>query len=196
MLLAECDLPTVEQRYRCDVHGISKTETGFSLKLNTNTVDCESLVIATGGLSMPKLGVTPFGYQVAEQFGLKMVPTTAGLVPFTLHKEQKEAFAELSGIAIPVAVDAEDGTHFKENLLFTHRGLSGPVILQISSYWTPGQKVTIDLLPDLDLAETLNVMREKHPNQSLKISRSRLLPERLIEALIARGDLSDKPLAI
>ncbi|MGF1758039.1 NAD(P)/FAD-dependent oxidoreductase [Photobacterium sagamiensis] len=194
MLLAECDLPTVEQRYRCDVHNISKTETGFSLKLNANTVECESLVIATGGLSMPKLGATPFGYQVAEQFGLKMVPTTAGLVPFTLHKEEKEAFAELSGIAIPVAVDAEDGTHFKENLLFTHRGLSGPVILQISSYWTPGQKVTIDLLPDLDLAETLNVMREKHPNQSLKNSLSRLLPKRLIEALIDRGDLSDKPL--
>ncbi len=91
-------------------------------------------------------------------------------------------------------VEAEDGTTFKENLLFTHRGLSGPVILQISSYWTPGQKVTVDLLPDLDLAETLAAMREKHPNQSLKNSLSRLLPKRLIEVLIDRGDIQDKPL--
>lgn len=194
MLLAECDLPTVQQRYQVDVHDITKTEGGFSLKLNADSVDCESLVVATGGLSMPKLGATPFGYQLAEQFGLAMVPTTAGLVPFTLHKEDKEAFAELSGIAIPALVEAQDGTTFRENLLFTHRGLSGPVILQISSYWTPGQKVTVDLLPDLDLAETLNTMRDKHPNQSLKNSLSRLLPKRLIEVLIERGDLVDKPL--
>ncbi|PSW19361.1 NAD(P)/FAD-dependent oxidoreductase [Photobacterium sanctipauli] len=194
MLLAECDLPTVQQRYRVDVHDIEKTEHGFSLKLNTDMVECESLVVATGGLSMPKLGATPFGYQLAEQFGLKMVPTTAGLVPFTLHKEEKEAFADLSGIAFPAVIEAEDGTSFKENLLFTHRGLSGPVVLQISSYWTPGQKVTIDLLPDLDLEETLNAMRDKHPNQSLKNSLSRLLPKRLIEVLIERGDLTDKPL--
>ncbi|MGR5066193.1 NAD(P)/FAD-dependent oxidoreductase [Photobacterium sp. DNB22_13_2] len=194
MLLAECDLPTVQQRYQVDVHGISKTESGFSLKLNTDLVECESLVVATGGLSMPKLGATPFGYQIAEHFGLKMVPTTAGLVPFTLHKEDKEAFAELSGIAIPALVEAEDGTTFRENLLFTHRGLSGPVVLQISSYWVPGQKVTVDLLPDLDLEETLNTMRDKHPNQSLKNSLSRLLPKRLIEVLIDRGDLVDKPL--
>ncbi|MCG7498886.1 NAD(P)/FAD-dependent oxidoreductase [Vibrio sp. Of7-15] len=194
MLLAECDLPTVEQRYRCDVHDIEKTENGFCLKLNTDAIECESLVIATGGLSMPKLGATPFGYQVAEQFGLKMVPTTAGLVPFTLHKEEKEAFESLSGIAIPVVVESEDGSNFKENLLFTHRGLSGPVILQISSYWTPGQKVMIDLLPDLDLAETLTAMREKHPNQSLKNSLSRLLPKRFIEVLIERKDITDKPL--
>ena len=194
MLLAECDLPTVSQRYQADVHAITKTETGFTLKVNTDTIHCQSLVVATGGLSMPKLGATPFGYQIAEQFGLKRIPTTAGLVPFTLHKEDKEAFAELSGIAIPVVVDAQDGTSFKENLLFTHRGLSGPVVLQISSYWTPGQKVTVDLLPNDDLAETLAAMREAHPNQSLKNSLSRLLPKRLIEVLIARGDLEDKPL--
>ncbi|MGF1784444.1 NAD(P)/FAD-dependent oxidoreductase [Photobacterium swingsii] len=194
MLLAECDLPTVSQRYQADVHAITKTEDGFRLKVNTDTIHCQSLVVATGGLSMPKLGATPFGYQIAEQFGLKRIPTTAGLVPFTLHKEDKEAFAELSGIAIPVVVDAQDGTSFKENLLFTHRGLSGPVVLQISSYWIPGQKVTVDLLPNDDLAETLAAMREAHPNQSLKNSLSRLLPKRLIEVLIARGDLEDKPL--
>ncbi|OAN17095.1 hypothetical protein A3K86_08295 [Photobacterium jeanii] len=194
MLLAECDLPTVSQRYQCDVHDITQTDTGFSLKLNTETVHCQSLVVATGGLSMPKLGATPFGYQIAEQFGLQRVPTTAGLVPFTLHKEDKDAFAELSGIAFPAVIDAENGTSFKENLLFTHRGLSGPAVLQISSYWTPGEKVTIDLLPDNDLAEVLTAMREAHPNQSLKNSLARLLPKRLIEVLITRGDIQDKPL--
>ncbi|WP_434357804.1 NAD(P)/FAD-dependent oxidoreductase [Parasalinivibrio latis] len=194
MLLAECDLPSVEQRYRSEVHEIEKTDEGFTLKINADTVTCASLVVATGGLSMPKLGATPFGYQIAEQFGLKRVPTTAGLVPFTLHKEDKEAFADLSGIAIPAVVEAENGTTFKENILFTHRGLSGPVVLQVSSYWLPGQKVTVDLLPDMDLAESLTAMREKHPAQSLKNSLSRLLPKRLIEVLMARGDLADRPL--
>lgn len=194
MLLKECDLPTVQQRYRCDVHDITQTDDGFTLMLNTDIVHCESLVIATGGLSMPKLGATPFGYQVAEQFGLKMVPTTAGLVPFTLHVEDKDAFADLSGIAVPAVVTAEDGTSFKENILFTHRGLSGPAILQISSYWKPGQAVSIDLLPTLSLDETLQAMRDKHPNQSLKNSLSRLLPKRLIEAMLERGDIEDKPL--
>ncbi len=194
MLLAECDQPTVSQRYQVDVHNIEQTDSGFRLMLNTESVECESLVVATGGLSMPKLGATPFGYQIAEQFGLKMVPTTAGLVPFTLHVEDKDAFADLSGIAIPAVVETENGVSFKENLLFTHRGLSGPVILQASSYWLPGQAVTIDLLPDVSLDETLNAMREKHPNQSLKNSLARLLPKRLIEVLIERGDLVDKPL--
>ncbi len=194
MLLAECDMPNIAQRYQVDVHSIEKTESGFTLGLNTDTVSCESLVVATGGLSMPKLGATPFGYQIAEQFGLKMIPTTAGLVPFTLHVEDKEALADLSGIAVPAVVETEDGTSFKENLLFTHRGLSGPVILQVSSYWKPGQKITADLPPHLTLADTLNEMREAHPNQSLKNSLSRLLPKRLIEALIERGDVEDKPL--
>ncbi|MGF1685196.1 NAD(P)/FAD-dependent oxidoreductase [Photobacterium japonica] len=194
MLLAECDLPTVQQRYQVEVQDIAQTETGFSLKLNMDTIECESLVVATGGLSMPKLGATPFGYQIAEQFGLKRVPTTAGLVPFTLHTADKDAFAELSGIAIPAVVEAENGTSFKENLLFTHRGLSGPVILQISSYWKPGQKVTIDLLPDQDVTETLTAMREQNPNQSLKNALARLLPKRVIEVLMARGDVVDRPL--
>lgn len=123
-----------------------------------------------------------------------MVPTTAGLVPFTLHKQDKDTFEELSGIAVPAVITTADGTSFKENLLFTHRGLSGPVVLQVSSYWLPGQKVSIDLLPMLNLAETLIESREQHPNQSLKNTLSRLLPKRLIEVLISRGDITDKPL--
>lgn len=194
MLVAECDMPNISLRYQTDISAITQLETGFSLNVNGETISCESLVVATGGLSMPKLGATPFGYQIAEQFGLKMVPTTAGLVPFTLHKQDKDAFEELSGIAVPAVITTEDGTSFKENLLFTHRGLSGPVVLQISSYWLPGQKVSIDLLPMLNLAETLLELREQHPNQSIKNTLSRLLPKRLIEVLITRGDITDKPL--
>ncbi|MEC6825231.1 NAD(P)/FAD-dependent oxidoreductase [Photobacterium piscicola] len=194
MLVAECDMPNISLRYQTDISAITQLETGFSLNVNGETISCESLVVATGGLSMPKLGATPFGYQIAAQFGLKMVPTTAGLVPFTLHKQDKDAFEELSGIAVPAMITTEDGTSFKENLLFTHRGLSGPVVLQISSYWLPGQKVSIDLLPTLNLAETLLELRDQHPNQSIKNTLSRLLPKRLIEVLITRGDIIDKPL--
>lgn len=192
MLVAECDMPNISLRYQTDISAITQLETGFSLNVNGETISCESLVVATGGLSMPKLGATPFGYQIAAQFGLKMVPTTAGLVPFTLHKQDKDAFEELSGIAVPAVITTEDGTSFKENLLFTHRGLSGPVVLQISSYWLPGQKVSIDLLPTLNLAETLLQLRDQHPNQSIKNTLSRLLPKRLIEVLITRGDIIDK----
>ncbi|WP_086981973.1 BaiN/RdsA family NAD(P)/FAD-dependent oxidoreductase [Vibrio aphrogenes] len=194
MLLQECDLPNVSQRYRCDVQDIEKTETGFRFKADTDTITCDSLVVATGGLSMPKLGATPFGYKIAEQFGLSVVSTSAGLVPFTLHKEDKEDFAELSGIAIPAEITAQDGTLFKEALLFTHRGLSGPSVLQISSYWKAGQTVTINLIPEADVLDLFIQSREKHPNQSLKNTLAKVLPKRLVEVLIERKVLEDKPL--
>ncbi|MUK65406.1 NAD(P)/FAD-dependent oxidoreductase [Aliivibrio fischeri] len=194
MLLKECELVGVNYRYRCEISGIEKTDTGFTLMLDSDELACESLVVATGGLSMPKLGATPFGYQIAEQFGLSMVPTTAGLVPFTLHKEDKEAFSELSGIAIPVVVESESGSSFKENLLFTHRGLSGPSILQISSYWKAGQKVTIDLLPNDNLSEELDKMRESNPNQSIKNSLAKLLPKRVVETLLNKTIFNERSL--
>ncbi|PQJ44803.1 hypothetical protein BTO00_01095 [Vibrio campbellii] len=194
MLLAECDMPNIQQRYQCDVHSIEKTDAGFRLHAGTENIECESLVVATGGLSMPKLGATPFGYKIAEQFGLPVIATTAGLVPFTLHKEDKEDFAELSGIAIPAEITAQDGTMFREALLFTHRGLSGPSVLQISSFWRAGQKVTINLVPNDDIAELLERSREKHPNQSLKNTLAKVLPKRLVEVLIERKELADKPL--
>jgi predicted Rossmann fold flavoprotein len=194
MLLAECDLPTVEQRYRQDIHHIEKTDTGFELHANTDVIECHSLVVATGGLSMPKLGATPFGYKVAEQFGLPVLPTTAGLVPFTLHKEDKEDFAELSGIAIPVEITTQNNTSFKEALLFTHRGLSGPSVLQVSSYWKPGEAVTVNLVPEADIDTLLSRSLEKHPNQSLKNTLAKVLPKRLVEVLIERKVLTDLPL--
>jgi hypothetical protein len=194
MLLAECDQPTIRQRYLVETLEIAKTEQGFNLKTSAGDIECQSLVVATGGLSMPKLGATPFGYKIAEQFGLPVHATTAGLVPFTLHVEDKDALAELSGIAVPSEIQAECGKVFKEALLFTHRGLSGPAVLQISSYWKPGQAVTINLVPDVDIDELLTRSREKHPNQSLKNTLARVLPKRLVEVLIERKLLSDKPL--
>jgi len=194
MLLAECDYPSVSQRYQQDIHHIEKTESGFTLHANTSVIECQSLVVATGGLSMPKLGATPFGYKIAEQFGLEVISTTAGLVPFTLHKEDKEAFAELSGIAVPAEITAQDGTVFKEALLFTHRGLSGPSVLQISSFWKAGEKVSINLVPEADIDELLQRSLEKHPNQSLKNTLAKVLPKRLVEVLIDRKVLQDKPL--
>ncbi|CAM2879057.1 NAD(P)/FAD-dependent oxidoreductase [Vibrio rarus] len=194
MLLDECDPAWVQFQYQVAVSDIQKTDQGFTLLTNGQKVSCDSLVVATGGLSMPKLGATPLGYQVAEQFGLDIVPTTAGLVPFTLHKQDKLDFSELSGIAIPAEITAEDGTVFKEALLFTHRGLSGPAVLQISSYWRAGQKVTVNLVPEADILQLLMQNREHHPNQSLKNTLSKVLPKRLIDVMIERKLLVDKPL--
>ncbi|EHZ7344135.1 TPA: NAD(P)/FAD-dependent oxidoreductase [Vibrio vulnificus] len=194
MLLSECDQPNIAQRYQVLLTEIEKTEQGFVLRAGAEAFECQSLVVATGGLSMPKLGATPFGYKIAEQFGIPVVPTTAGLVPFTLHKQDKVDFAELSGIAIPAEITAEDGTLFKEALLFTHRGLSGPAVLQISSYWKAGQAVSINLVPEVDVLELLQRNLEKHPNQSMKNTLAKVLPKRLVEVLIERNELTDKPL--
>ncbi|HFQ4906738.1 TPA: NAD(P)/FAD-dependent oxidoreductase [Vibrio vulnificus] len=194
MLLIECDQPNIAQRYQVQLTEIEKTEQGFVLRAGAEAFECQSLVVATGGLSMPKLGATPFGYKIAEQFGIPVVPTTAGLVPFTLHKQDKEDFSELSGIAIPAEITAEDGTLFKEALLFTHRGLSGPAVLQISSYWKAGQAVSINLVPEVDVLELLQRNLEKHPNQSMKNTLAKVLPKRLVEVLIERNELTDKPL--
>lgn len=168
MLVDECEKGNVTFRLRSEVLSVAKDETGFTLELNGMTVGCEKLVIATGGLSMPGLGASPFGYKIAEQFGLNVLPTRAGLVPFTLHKPLLEELQVLAGVAVPSVITAENGIVFRENLLFTHRGLSGPAVLQISSYWQPGEFVSINLLPDVDLETFLNEQRNAHPNQSLK----------------------------
>ncbi|AIR70074.1 NAD(P)/FAD-dependent oxidoreductase [Dickeya fangzhongdai] len=190
MLMKECETGKVTLRLRSEVLSVEKTER-FLVKLNTGMVQAPALVIASGGLSMPGLGATPFGYQLAAQFGLNVLPTRAALVPFTLHKPLLEQLQTLSGVSVPAVVTAENGTTFRENILFTHRGLSGPAILQLSSYWQPGEFVTINLLPNLDLTECLNNERLAHPNQSLKNTLSQWLPKRLVECLQALGQLPD-----
>lgn len=184
MLMTECEWSGAQVQLRTDILSITKQEDGlFMLETSKGAYSCESLVVATGGLSMPKLGASPFGYQIAEQFGLKVLPTHAGLVPFTWHSEQKQKFEPLSGIAVPSTITAKDGTQFSEALLFTHRGLSGPAILQISNYWQPGESISINLLPQLDAAEALSEALANHPKQSLRNTLSLWLPKRLVEVL-------------
>lgn len=192
MLLKECELGQVVIRLRSEILNVERMENGeFSLQLNGEQVNCRSLVIASGGLSMPGLGATPFGYKIAEQFGLKVLPTRAALVPFTLHKPLLDHLQTLSGVAVPSVVTAESGTSFRESILFTHRGLSGPAILQLSSYWQAGEKVTINLLPDCDLSAFLEAERVEHPNQSLKNTLAKQLPKRLVECLQTLGQIPD-----
>lgn len=191
MLVAECEKGNVTLRLRSEVLSIERDEQGYLLALNGDSVRTPKLVIASGGLSMPGLGASPFGYKVAEQFGLKVLPTRAGLVPFTLHKPLLASLQVLSGVSVPSVVSAQDGIVFRENVLFTHRGLSGPAILQISSYWQPGEKVTINLLPDCDLNAFIDEQRNAHPNQSLKNTLAMQLPKRLIEILQQMGQIPD-----
>ena len=183
ILLTECEWAGVNVALRNEVLSVEKTDTGYLVITEQQSYSCESLVVAAGGLTMPKLGATPIGYKIAEQFGLKVLPTIAALVPFTLHQHDKDRFEGLSGISVPCIVSSEDGTSFKENILFTHRGLSGPAILQISSFWRAGQAVTINLLPELDLTAQLATWRETQAQKSLKNSLATILPKRFIEIL-------------
>ncbi|GAA3576667.1 NAD(P)/FAD-dependent oxidoreductase [Gibbsiella greigii] len=194
MLVQECELGLVSLRLRSEVLGVEKTAAGFELQLNGSIVSARSLVVASGGLSMPGLGATPFGYKLAEQFSLKVLPTRAALVPFTLHKPLLEHSQSLSGVSVPAEITAENGTRFREAILFTHRGLSGPAVLQISSYWQPGEFVSINLLPAFDLAGFLDEQRQAHPNQSLKNTLALHLPKRLVECLQTLGQLPEATL--
>jgi len=191
MLESECAKGKVEIRLRSEITSVTKTESGFEINVNGSTVSTHSLVVASGGLSMPGLGASPWGYRLAEQFGLKVLPTRAGLVPFTLHKPLLDHLQTLSGVSVPSVLTAEDGTVFRESILFTHRGMSGPAVLQLSSYWQPGEFVSVNLLPDLDLAGFLNEQRQQHPNQSLKNTLAMQLPKRLVECLQTLGQIPD-----
>jgi len=191
MLESECAKGNVDIRLRSEISEVVKTETGFEIKVNGSTVSTHSLVVASGGLSMPGLGASPWGYRLAEQFGLNVLPTRAGLVPFTLHKPLLDHIQTLSGVSVPSVLTAEDGTVFRESILFTHRGMSGPAVLQLSSYWHPGEFVSVNLLPELDLAGFLDSQRQQHPNQSLKNTLAMQLPKRLVECLQTLGQLPD-----
>ncbi|AIA69064.1 putative exported protein [Pectobacterium atrosepticum SCRI1043] len=192
MLVTECERANVTLRLRSEVTSVEKSDDLFTIHLSNGTsFQSTSLVVACGGLSMPGLGATPFGYQLAAQFGINVLPTRAALVPFTLHKPLLEQLQTLSGVSVPTVVTAENGVIFRENILFTHRGLSGPAILQISSYWQAGEFVTINLLPDCDLTQLINDERTAHPNQSLKNTLAQWLPKRLVECLQALGQLPD-----
>ncbi|MBC2679546.1 aminoacetone oxidase family FAD-binding enzyme [Pseudomonas baltica] len=167
LLLADCESAGVELRMDTSVQSIEKTADGYRLQTSLGLLACQSLVVATGGLSIPTLGATGFGYQIARQFGHSVLPTRAGLVPFTITDQLKDICTELSGTSVDCVASCNDQA-FRENLLFTHRGLSGPAILQISSFWQPGDTVEINLLPDHDALAWLQQQQAERPNSELK----------------------------
>lgn len=193
MLLSECAHAGVEIQLNCPIQQIEKQpNTAYTVETTKGVYSAESLVIATGGLSIPKMGASGFGYNIAKQFGHSVWPTSAGLVPFTLHETDKARLAELSGIAIDCIVSNARNS-FRENILLTHRGLSGPAILQISSYWQAGESVTINVLPDLNVLEFLKTKQAEQPNSHLKTVLGEQLAKRFLVALLGE-DLINKPL--
>ncbi|MFD1620118.1 NAD(P)/FAD-dependent oxidoreductase [Thalassotalea marina] len=192
ILLTECEWAGVQLELRSEVTSVCKNDNGFFVTTTSKSYQCETLVVASGGLTMPKLGATPIGYKIAEQFGLNVLPTTAALVPFTLHDHDKERFDGLSGISIATTVTSENKVTFRENILFTHRGLSGPAILQISSFWQAGQAVTINLLPDSPIETLINDWRNSCAQKSLKNMLCTVLPKRFIEAMVSQHEIIDK----
>jgi predicted Rossmann fold flavoprotein len=186
MLLAEMKSVNAELRLNTGVTRVEKTETGFRLTLATGELlECGALVVASGGKSIPKMGATDFGYRLAQQFGLKLVETRPGLVPLTFGGDVLERLSPLSGVAAPSRVSCGK-TAFDEALLITHRGLSGPAILQISSYWREGQEIAVDLLPGADALEALRAARQANGKQAVHTFLATLLPRRLA-VMLAEG---------
>lgn len=193
LLLEECRAAGVEPQLNTAVQQVEKSaDGGYRLNTATGSIDASSLVIATGGLSIPTLGATGFGYEVARQFGHTVLPTRAGLVPFTMSGRLKELSAELSGTSVPCAVRC-NGQSFRENLLFTHRGLSGPAILQISSFWQPGDVVEIDLLPGRDALQWLQDQQAARPDSELKTVLGEVFTKKLA-SLLAEEWFASRPM--
>lgn len=193
MLTAECQKAGVQIALQQNITEVSYVDGQYQVSTPELTRTCQSLVVASGGLSLPNLGATAFGYQLAEQFGLKVLPLRAALVPLTWQPADKAVFEEISGVSLPVTAEAND-VMFPEDMLFTHRGLSGPAILQISSFWQPGDDLLINLLPQCNLAEFLQEQQQKHPDQELKTALGKILPKRLVEKLIETKTLTNQPL--
>ncbi|HEB56090.1 MAG TPA: NAD(P)/FAD-dependent oxidoreductase [Gammaproteobacteria bacterium] len=186
MLLVECKKANVEIRLNCEIEQTEKTDEHlFIINTSTGKFQSNALVIATGGLSIPRMGASPFGFKLAQQFGHHVQPTSAGLVPFTLQPKDKERLATLSGIAVDSIVSNER-IQFRENLLFTHRGLSGPAILQISSYWNPSEDINIKLLPDHDVTDFLSTRKSTQAKIRLKTVLAEILPKRLLLTLLGQ----------
>jgi hypothetical protein len=192
MLLEECRRAGVDLRLNTSVQQIEKTEAGYLLSTDIGQLSSSSLVVATGGLSIPTMGATGFGYQIARQFGHTVLPTRAGLVPFTITDRLKKLCIELSGTSVACLVSC-NGQSFRENILFTHRGLSGPAILQISSFWHPGDAVEINLLPDHDALKWLEDQRTARPNIELRTALGQIFTKKMA-TLLADHWWASKPM--
>ncbi len=183
LLLAECREGNVQVKTGVEVTAVRRT-TDFEVETSAGTFHAPALVVATGGLSIPKLGATDLGYRIAEQFGVRIVPPRPGLVPFRLETDGGRKFSELAGVSLDARVECGGGS-FRENILFTHRGLSGPAILQASSYWREGEPITIDLIPDVkslipDTRYLIPSPPSPTPNPLLSSSLSTLFPSRFV----------------
>lgn len=198
MLSDECAAVGVELRTGCSIGEVTRGER-FTLQTSAGAFESETLVVATGGLSIPKLGATPFAYRLAEQFKISIVAPRAGLVPLTFNEDDLAWMRPLTGISADVRVSIGK-TAFREAALFTHKGLSGPAVLQISSYWTPGQAIAVDWLPDVD-EDVLAARKRERPKALLKNILGELVSDRLANALseslpqAAIGDMKDAVLA-
>ena len=178
MLQTECARARATIRLDQHIGDIHSMDTGFIVEGNFSKITTESVVIATGGLSIPKIGATGFGYQIAQKFGLTIVPTRPGLVPLTFDTEMLTRCKSLSGLSVEATVHCEQ-TEFAEGLLFTHRGLSGPSILQISSYWHDGMPLMVNLVPGTNIAAALKAGKRQNPKQDVVTCLSHYLPKRL-----------------
>ncbi|MHA7880010.1 MAG: BaiN/RdsA family NAD(P)/FAD-dependent oxidoreductase [Saccharospirillum sp.] len=182
ILLAECADAGAEIETDCEVVSVVQTPqgAGFELVTGNGRVLCQSLVVATGGLSIPTMGATGFGYDLAKQFGLRVTPRQAALVPFTLKGDLLALAQSLAGVSLPVSAGCQ-GQTFNEALLFTHKGLSGPAMLQVSNYWHPGEAIEVNFLPGQSLAERLGQWRDEGAKASLKTLLGRLMPARFVQ---------------
>ncbi len=182
MLLDECEAAGVRIETSCSVEHVQRTDEGFRLRTTRGSLSAPSLVVACGGLSIPSMGASGFGHELARQFGHTVLPTRAGLVPLTLSGKHQEHLQDLSGVALPVEATC-NGRSFRNFMLITHRGVSGPSILQISSYWQPGDDLRLDLLPDGDAFQLLREQQASRPAAELKTVLSDLLPRRFAQRL-------------
>ena len=200
MLLSECEAAGNEIRLSTEVLGVEKFDSGFVVTTNHQSLNADKVVIACGGPSIPKMGASSYGYKVAEQFGLKLIKPEPALVPLIFTDGLKEPLKKLAGVSTDSRVNHTDAS-FDEALLFTHRGLSGPAILQISSYWNSGDAITVNLAPDTNILDALKIARTESPRQSPKVWLSQYLPSRLADYIASHikqlriADMSDAALA-
>lgn len=191
MLLAECAAADVAIEMDTSVASVVKTAEGFTLDTSHGHMVAAALVIATGGLSIPKIGATGFGYEIARQFGLNIVPTRAALAPLTFDGPEGDAIKALAGVAVDSIVSCGK-MRFAEALLFTHRGLSGPAILQISSHWRQGREIAINMAPGINVYDHLKAAKSAQPKQELQTVLAHILPKRLAVAVAEKSGLGKK----
>ena len=194
MLLTEMKAARAVLRLETGVQGVAKTDGGFEVTLSSGKVRCASLVVASGGKSIPKMGATGLGYDIARQFGLNIVETRPALVPLTFEAGMLARLSSLSGVSLDAVVKSGK-TKFREGMLFTHRGLSGPSILQISSYWREGEEIVVDMAPGTDVLAALKAARSANGRQAARTALGAILPSRLAQLVTeeagATGNIAD-----